>query len=516
MTIQREDSAHRNHPREYRAGVRSVDKVRPDFRTKLVDRGKWAEFKRTAAGRTCNVLCRSIQLQQSVTRRTAGAYILVLGATMLLAVIGFAALQTTRVNTRTVKNTNDWTEAGLIAIAGTELAPVLIADDPDWRTTFVSGVPIEKSLGDHTFSIVLVDEIDGDLTTGSSDPVRAYGLSCIGDAVRARSVLLKPNESVPLSCLEASIHCGGLFSVTTSTFSTNQFVSTGQYVSGFLATINGDVEAAYASFGVTINGTEKTGVLPRSIPDVTSVFDYYVENGTELPISVLPIDGVPTIKNAVLTPSVNSITGETNNLGIYVVDCQDQPVQVSDSRIHGTLVFLNAPDNLIGQDCAVVDQVTWEPALPNYPSLLVDGDMEFKFSGGTVMDESALGVNLNPPGAPFHGSADSDLSDTYPSMISGLVFVSSRLCFSASTPTFKGVVVSKLGSFSISGVQVSVEYSNRFYREPPPGFGSGPYEPVAGTWRWDTPPCRTKNQACTQDSDCCSGDCNLSSGKCKP
>jgi len=440
---------------------------------------------------------------------------LVLGATMLLTVIGFASLVTARINTRMVVGTNDWAEAGALAIAGVELAPVMMDSDPNWRTTFASGVSIPYSLGGGTVRIVLIDESDGDFTSGLSDPVRAYGIGYVGDAVRVRSVLLRPNIDVPMSCLEVSVHSVDDFAVMFATFTTNQIVSTAGRVTGFAATLNGDVEAVDSGGGVNITGTETTGVPPRTVPDETAVFEYYVANGTPISIDALPVSGVPSINNAVLTPKFNSITGVVNALGIYVIDCKEQPINIGNSRIQGTLVLLDAPKGFGGVNCQVIDQVNWESAIPNYPALLVDGDLTLKFAGGGTMDEAALSVNFNPPGAPYLGDSDNAMDDTYPSLMDGLIYARGSLVFAGSTPTFKGVIVGGSGSFCSMSTAAAIEYSNRYYLDPPPGFGTGPYEPVFGSWRWDTLPCVTKNQPCTKDSDCCSNDCNQGSGKCK-
>ncbi len=447
-------------------------------------------------------------------RRRSAGYLLVLGATMLLTVIGYASIMTARINTRMVTGTNDWAEAGAIAIAAAELAP-LVLQDPDWRDSIASGVAIDFKIGDGTASIVYVDEDDDDFSTGLYDPIRAYGMGKVGDALRVRSVLLTPNSNVPMSCLGVAAHGAGGFSGFGATVSSNQIISTAASLSGFMLTINSDVEYMGSVIGPTVNGTKTKVSIARTMPDPTTVFEYYVNNGTTIPLGALPVvNGDPTIDAAVLTPSRNPYTGELNSEGIYVIDCAGGVVDIRNSRIEGTLVLINAQENDFSNHCEVLGQVTWKPAIANYPAALVEGNFDFSFQGGVMMSESGLGVNLNPVGAPYNGEEDAALDDEYPSRIQGLVYASAGSGFLSSTPYIEGVWLSGSKFGAIGGASATVDYSNQYFREPPPGFGTGPYEPVVGTWRWDVAPCGARRAPCAQDSDCCSGDCNGTSGKC--
>lgn len=426
--------------------------------------------------------------------RRATGYVLVLGAAMLLTVIGYAAIVLARTNTRMVVGTNDWAEAGVLAIAAAENAPIVIADKSDWRTALTSGTEFgTQNLGRGTCSIVLVDEDDGDFTTHEYGPIRAYGVGRVGEAVRVRSVLLERDASTPLGCLERALLTdeGQWWAQTDWTVSGSIHCNSTIVVYG-AAVIHGDVEAVESIgtyLGGSIDGTETEGVAARAFPDKTSVFEYYVANGTEIPVgSLTSYYGTPSITDAVLTPTYNPFTGELNEQGIYVIDCEGQAIGIRNSRIVATLVLLNTPDDDSPTNSKVSGVVNWIPAQPNFPALLADGDMTFAFDGTSQMDEAVLGINLNPIGSLAVGLQNDTLDDTYPSIITGIVYVREVMRFESGSSAFQGVLMSAGGNSDASGAKASIVYDDRYYRDPPPGFGAGPYQPVAGTWRWDTLP----------------------------
>ncbi|GJM26702.1 MAG: hypothetical protein DHS20C16_31170 [Phycisphaerae bacterium] len=450
------------------------------------------------------------------TRRRAAGYMLVLGAAMLITVIGYASVMTARFNTRMVAGTNDWARAGALAIGAAELAPLVLEEKPDWRTDLTSGIPVRFKIDGQAVNVIFVDEDDGDFTTGTYDPVRAYGMATVGDAVRVRSVLLTPNTNVPMTCLEVAAHSASGFTGLTATLTSNQIISTAASFTGALVTINADVEYAGTLAGVTVNGTQTKTTEPRTMPDPASVFEYYINHGTIIPLDSLPMfDGDRAIDEAVLTPISNPYTGELNPEGIYVIDCEGGIVTVRNSRIEGTIVLLNAEANDMADHCKVVGQVTWKPAIPNYPAALVQGNFDFAFDGGVMMSESVIGVNLNPVGTPYNGAEDAALDDEYPSRIQGIVYATSGTGFLSNTPYLEGVWLSGEMFGAIGNSNGTINFSKRYYQEPPPGFGAGPYEPVVGTWRWDEAPCGSRNSTCTDDSECCSGNCDEIAKKCR-
>jgi hypothetical protein len=191
------------------------------------------------------------------------------------------------------------------------------------------------------------------------------------------------------------------------------------------------------------------------------------------------------IDHALLTPTSNPFgSGVTNAQGIYVINCANNNVQISNSRIVGTLVFVNP-----GSSTGVYGPVIWEPAVYNYPAFLA----QFTSSGqiniqpsAVALSEATLGFNMNPPGTPYPyigGTSNSTLTDSYPSQINGLIYSSQSISLAAS-PTLYGVVLAA-SDITFAGTALAVSYANVYLNSPPPGFTAGTItmKEVPGTWQ---------------------------------
>lgn len=187
------------------------------------------------------------------------------------------------------------------------------------------------------------------------------------------------------------------------------------------------------------------------------------------------------IDRQLISPNVNPY-GATNAQGIYIIQCADKDVVVGRSRIAGTLVFVSAGDH-----SALQDSVSCEPAIWNYPSLLFSGGHAFDINTNSVgLSEVGLGINLNPPGTPYPyigGAENATLTDSYPSKITGLMYSTNDLTFSA-TPTIMGVVIAN-GKITVNADSLTLYYNNIYLNNPPPGFdiGTVTMKVVPGTWQ---------------------------------
>jgi hypothetical protein len=365
---------------------------------------------------------------------------------------------------------------------------------PNWRTQIANGLRESSGLlGQGQIAFVLVDENDGDLSDNDMDAVRAYGLGRVGDAVRARSVLLRPTGPPGLSCLDVAMHAGHYIYFQGVTFNADQPISTNTsaYVM-YGSQINADVEAQTGIYGVTYNGAKTTPATARELPNPADVFEYYIANGTEIPLSSLrDRSSHRAIEDAVLTPTHNPFPGGTNPQGIYIIDCDNQPVYVTNSRIVGTLVLLNAPTGSYSTRCTVRRYVSWEPAVSNFPALMVDGSLALDFHGDATLDEAVRDVNYNPPGAPYEGEVNLTKNDVYPSRIKGMVYADRDVYFIDDTPQVHGLIVAgnyAMRTSSSGRCTVTVTYDPIYRDHPPPGFSRGPLAPEPGTWKWDSIP----------------------------
>jgi hypothetical protein len=353
----------------------------------------------------------------SGNRGGSALYIAVLSTALIVSLLGLAGLTIVRIERRRVSTTNDILVARMNARSAVQLALRRIADDPNWQTTYSNGVETTpESLGPNaagTLSWILEDS-DGSLTDVDTH-LRLRGLGRVGNAVQVSSVQLEVRPQ-PLSCLEVAACSNGPITFwSSSTETTNQIIHSNSSVtknSG--TTVNSAVEAVGIITGSgTINGTATTPVPAREVP-TASVFDHYIANGTAISLSSLPkVGGKYSITDTVLSPANNPF-GPTNPSGIYVIDCGATTIYIRNARIIGTLVLINPRAG-----SKIEGDVSWEPAVVNYPALLVQGGFNIEFGAVGLLDEAACGVNFNPPGSPYQGSTDSDQNDSYPRLNQG-------------------------------------------------------------------------------------------------
>jgi len=133
------------------------------------------------------------------------------------------------------------------------------------------------------------------------------------------------------------------------------------------------------------------------------------------------------------SPTSNPAGTGLNARGIYVIDCNNKRLRLSDSRVLGTLVIINPHTT-----SEIGPRVSMSPASADLPTLLVDGEMFFQLDDDDLLEWDAE-RNFNPSGAPYLGETDSDESDRYPSWIRGLTYVSGKAKISQNS-AFEGVL----------------------------------------------------------------------------
>ena len=409
----------------------------------------------------------------------------VLMVTLIVSAVGFSAMSIARQMLSNTVNSNDAYEARLLAQAGIEYAATRWYWNPSWRTTFNNNVeyPVTPyEYGNGTFTYKFVDE-DGNLADDATDAVWVYGIGRVGDAVQVQKVLMLPAGDAVTS-MEAAFHCNGNVNIgsallTSIDLTTNQMVSSNGNISVYNLVssndLNGDAEAVGTISG-SVTGSETTGISPRIMPS-DAALEYYKINGTRIDISDLPVDGfgTPEISRLVLSPASNPFGTETNPEGIYVIDCEGQNLEITQSRIAGTIVAYNV------ETVTVSGNVNWNPVVGNYPATLVEGTLELQTNQSTLREADEL-ANFNPVGTPYEGAEDSDQTDEYPSEINGLIYTTGQLTIgSLSNPKATGTVISN--SFDLNS-DWTVDYESSAFDNPPPGFGDGSEMRICpGSWQ---------------------------------
>ncbi|HEY4234266.1 MAG TPA: carbohydrate binding domain-containing protein [Lacipirellulaceae bacterium] len=178
------------------------------------------------------------------------------------------------------------------------------------------------------------------------------------------------------------------------------------------------------------------------------------------------------IYQQVLGPGVDNlyVGAPVNAQGIYWIDCSNNNLYISRSRIKGTLLVINPGTS----SCIGPGPIRWSPAVSGYPALLVHADTATKanFSiqaTNRVLSESENGVNYNPAGVSSEEfGQDTDMNETYSSEVSGLVAVENNLTYQ-NNGLIRGTVI--VGNDLIStGGALEISYQPESLLNPPPGF----------------------------------------------
>lgn len=419
---------------------------------------------------------------RGLLNRRGTAYVVAVGIGMMVGAIALGGLATARARSAANQLRRDEIQARVTARSVIELARAMIKADSSWRTTRSNGLWLSgESFQGATFDLS-VENPKGALNNSPLDSVIVTGDAQIGYSRQRLSVQLDAKTD-PLNCLAVPLAVGGAISATTASISPSGTTITSNFgVTSVLSTIRPDVEACSTIIGTGFLGSTSTGVPARTLPPST-VFDSYIAAGTNIPVASLPIVSLkPTIQKVVLGPASNPF-GVPNASGIYVIDCHGQSIVIRNCRIVGTLVLINP-----GATSAITGSVRWVSAITGYPCLLVDGSIALQMSNSNL-SESTQTTNFNPPGTPYiypTGATDSDTSDSYPSSISGLVYVSGDVSTSNS-PTVSMLMVG--GDLTVGGA-LTVAYDSTCFNSPPPGFYTVNMTLSQGSWKriTDDPP----------------------------
>jgi hypothetical protein len=130
-------------------------------------------------------------------RQRGSVYVLVLGASLLVAVIGVSSLMAARVQRRAVVASADMTQASELARSALDWGLWEININPGfWRMVLASMPPTNVPFAGGTYSLTLVDPIDGNLTNNNTDPVVFTGIGKFGSARFMLEVTLNGDGSV--------------------------------------------------------------------------------------------------------------------------------------------------------------------------------------------------------------------------------------------------------------------------------------------------------------------------------
>jgi hypothetical protein len=394
--------------------------------------------------------------------RRGALYVAVLGVAMIVSLIALAGIHLGRVETDVLSGAEQVAQAELLAQSAVEIALARIKTNSSWRTTYASGTEVPSSgwttLGGGGVRFALVDS-DGNLADDLRDSVTVRGIGRYGEATQVVTVQIHPAGDA-LDCLDFAVHSSGTLT-NISTITTDSVVTCNSNIANSGATINGDAWATGTING-TVSGASNPNMTPaRQAPNTESVWEYYLANGTYIDVDDIPAN---TIALAVISPLSNPY-GAENSQGIYIIDCHGELLTITNSRIQATLVVINSNPGVVLQGA-----LNWEPPAAHMPALMVAGNLQLNWAGGTPLTELTLLTNFNPSGGLLLGLLDLDILDTYPGTITGLVYASGNIWASNDVVITGGLVANGV---SLCSDTANVTYSSTLSTTPPPGFSIG-------------------------------------------
>jgi hypothetical protein len=389
--------------------------------------------------------------------RPAGSvYLHVLASSLLVTIIGLAALAAVRLQTRSAQLARDCAEARNGAVSAIELGLLYVKQDPNWRTSWPNGAWLsDKQLGNATFTLEGIDPHDNDLTDSEYEPLVLTGIGMKGIARHKTQVTLVPVVE-PLRALNTCLHALGKVQVKSG----KTLVAVGAPLStnGLLDNdelIDGDAEAGSVDHVNTITGTLTVPAPAKPMPN-PNVFSAYASKATVIPYT-------STIDKIVLTPTSNP-WGPSDPNGLYLIDTSGATLTIKDSRIQGTLFVLAGTGKKVVLDGAMCMQ----SYRSDYPVLIVDGDLEIKCNSSEyALSEASCSTNFNPVGAPYESESDDDMLDEYPNEVAGLVHIKGSLGL-FDTARVAGAILCE-GPATVEGTNTII-HDPGLYTSPPEGY----------------------------------------------
>lgn len=420
-------------------------------------------------------------MSKQLSNRQGAVYVAVLMASLIVASLAMSSALVAYRLTRVERDEGNLRRAQLLADSGLEWAVASINQNPNWRTTLANNVDTAPTAIDSGTVTYRVIDPDGNLSDRSLDTCDLLVTARVDGAAHAWRCGLEP-AGTAVNCLNYSVASTdnialNFFGVWSSdqTYASSGNISTAAIFSNLTANCN-----AAGSISGSIVGTQSSLPVALEMPDVVAM-EYYVRAGSKLSVATLPlVNGDRVLSAALLSSTANTVTGQVNSKGIYIIDGGGGGLLLRNSRLQATLVVQNASRLTI--DSAVF----WEAPQGQLPCLLADCPVTLDIQRN-ALQESAIGINLNPASTPYRGRSDSNTTSRYPSQLRGLFFTTRAVTVDISAETeLIGCLLCK--GLSGSGKLLS-HYRSVFASNPPPGFRKGPTMTVSpGTVRRVTAP----------------------------
>lgn len=404
-------------------------------------------------------------LERLASRRGGYVYIVVLMTALIVSTLAMSSVWIARKHQLEQTSSDEAYELASAADSAVELALARIAANSSWRNQHTHNTEYGPfTLGQISLFYRLLDP-EGNIGSGRLRDISVIGIARRGSASYAVRVNATP-AGPAVTCLNHGIAVVDdiRLSYRTAWMTTGSTHINGNIQMDWEASLSGPMFAQGSISGTYLNGPAVSGASAVSYANQASI-NRYITEATNIPITSIPLVwGRRKLSNCLLSPNHNPFNNALNEKGIYRIDCGSANLDIENCRIIGTLVLEN-----LGVDCRIRQNVCAEPAVANYPSLYINGDIEIESRWGNF-SEATLGINLNPDGAAYQGLTNSSQTDIYPCRIDGIFYCRGEVEFKyASELEINGVFVAAEVSYN-SETSLRVNYDRQIAANPPPGF----------------------------------------------
>lgn len=346
------------------------------------------------------------------TARLGSAYVMVLACAVIVSAIGVAGLALTRAQRTAYTFQDDARRATIAATSGLETLTHVLNGSVASRTQLVNGDPILDGLyADASYRIEASDAGDGSLIDDVTDPIDILVFAHVGRAQQIIAATLDP-AIVPMSCASYGVAVSGNVVIDEAMLQSTKGLHSALNVIASDSFIDAAVTSAQGTSGSIYLST--TTLSPAAIFPVGADVAALIASATRITHASIPGGN---LSNCVLSPTSNPFGIAINQNGIYLVDCNNATINISNMRLVGTLIILNP-----GSASRVSGSINASPVNSRLPTILWVGNLDLRTSLDDLA-ESVAGLNLNPVGTPYLGSVDNDTLDTYPALITGTFIV---------------------------------------------------------------------------------------------
>lgn len=184
--------------------------------------------------------------------RQGGVYVVVLGTSLIVTVLGLSALVLQRIQLRTVTAAADIRQAQLNAHTAVESALLTMTQSANWRTSQSNGSWFaNRNTGAGTCSLSVSDPVDSNLADDAMESVTIVGVGKSGNAVQRCEVVVDPRRH-PIDALRTSASSGGVATGQSGSFNWNTVISAYQSL-GTSVSYNSLPTATQFEFGQNVS-----------------------------------------------------------------------------------------------------------------------------------------------------------------------------------------------------------------------------------------------------------------------